>query len=55
MVVKFSGEACEGQLISEAIFHGFPYSKKPTIFLHISALVSKMGQIKEIKTHNHTN
>ena len=37
----------KGQEISEAIYLGFPYSKKPTKFLQIPALASKMGQIKK--------
>ena len=37
----------KGQLISKAIFHGFPYHKKPTKFYSFFALVYKMGQIKK--------
>ena len=47
--------ACKGHLISEVIFHGFLCFKRPNIFLQISVLVSEMGQINKIKTHNHTN
>jgi hypothetical protein len=32
----------KGQLISKAIFRGFPYSKKPKIFAYCFALVSKV-------------
>ena len=47
----------KGQLISKAIFHGFPYFKKKklTKFVTFFALVSEMGQIKEIEMNNHTN
>ena len=39
----------KGQLISEAIFHGFPYSKQSTrFFLQISAPASKMGEIQAL-------
>ena len=40
----------KGQLISEAIFYCFSYSKKPKIFLQISDLAFKMGQIRKILT-----
>ena len=44
----------KGQLISEAIFHGFHTQKIQQNFLQVLAVVSKMGQIKK-KTHNHAN
>ena len=47
------------QLISEAIFYGFPltllYSKKSTKFLQVSDLDSKMGQIREIQAIYYIN
>ena len=45
----------KGQLIAKAILHGFLYYKKLTKFFTFFALVSKMGQIKKIKTNNNSN
>ena len=42
-------------MITKAIFHGFPYSKKPTKFCTFFALVSKMGEIIRMKANNQTN
>ena len=42
-------ELYKGQLIPKAIFHGFPYSKKPTKIFTFFALVSKMDQIDKMQ------
>ena len=40
---NFEIDLTKGQLISKAIFHGFPNSQKPTIFFTFFALASKRG------------
>ena len=48
-------ESIKGQLISEWNFGVFKSSKKWTLFWQISALASKMGQIKKITAHYWAN
>ena len=43
------GDAAKGQLISKGNFGVQIYQKADKIFLMISALASKMGQIKEMQ------
>jgi hypothetical protein len=44
----------KGQEIAEAIILSFIVPQKKTILSRISALATKMGQIKKITTHYHT-
>ena len=45
----------KGQLISEQIYGVLNFPKMQRINARISALASKMGQIKKVKTHYHPN
>ena len=51
LVTLMFDSVAKGQLISEELFLVFKYSKKPTIFLQISALVSKSGLILKALSH----
>ena len=51
----FSAATSKGQLISNGNFSIFKSTKKPTIFSRISALASKMGQIKNGHYNNNDN
>ena len=44
-----SSSSSKGQLISKGLFGVFKSTKKPTVFLRISALTSKRVRIKKIK------
>ena len=52
--VLFSSCA-KGQLISEQIYGVLNFPKMQRNIARISALASKMGQIKKVKAHYHPN
>ena len=55
-IVRRAIHSTKGQLISKAKFKVFIWTKNWTkIFFCISALASKMGQIKKIMAHYHAN
>ena len=45
----------KGQLISEQIYAILNFPKMQRNFVRISALASKMGQIKKVQAHYHPN
>ena len=47
--------AAKGQLISEQIYAVLNFPKMQRNITRISALASKMGQIKKVKVHYHPN
>ena len=47
--------SCKGQLISEQIYGVLNFPKMQRNIARISALASKMGQIKKVKAHYHPN
>ena len=46
---------CKGQLISEQIYAVLNFPKMQRNIARISALASKMGQIKKVKAHYYPN
>ena len=54
-IIEQQGFASKGQLISEQIDAVLNFPKMQRNIARITALASKMGQIKEVKAHYHPN
>ena len=51
----FQNSCTKGQSISEQIYAVLNFPKMQRTIARISALASKMGQIKKVKAHYHPN
>ena len=54
-MVKCKGHICKGQLISEQIYAVLNFPNKQRNIARISALASKIGQIKKVKAYYDPN
>ena len=53
--IQWLPSMAKGQLISEQIYAVLNFPKMQLNITRISALASKMGQIKKVKSHYHPN